>query len=94
MNRSQLTRTVAEKLELDPKIVGAVYTEIVDNILECLSQGESVGLMGFGTFTVTHAAERTAHNPRTRELMTIPAHTRPVFKFGQSARTIVNNPRP
>ena len=48
-----------------------------------LENGDKVQLIGFGTFETRERAAREGRNPRTKETITIPASTVPVFKAGK-----------
>ena len=55
-------------------------------ICDALSNGDSVGLIGFGTFEAKVRPARTGRNPRTGEPIDIPEKTVPVFKAGKTLR--------
>ncbi|MDE0488399.1 MAG: HU family DNA-binding protein, partial [Gammaproteobacteria bacterium] len=55
-----------------------------------LGQGDSVSLVGFGTFSVKHRAARQGRNPRTGETIQIAATSVPGFKAGRALRDAVN----
>jgi len=57
-----------------------------ETIIEALSNGDSVGLIGFGTFEARHRPARKGRNPQTGEPLDIPAKTVPVFKAGKRLR--------
>ena len=73
MNKSQLIKAVAEKSELSQKQVAETWSIIEDTILSTLSTGEKVQLSGFGTFEVRKRAERKGRNPKTGEVVSVPA---------------------
>ena len=52
--------------------------------------GESVALIGFGSFEVKARVERSGRNPQTGEVITIAAAKVPSFKAGKSLREAVN----
>jgi len=55
-----------------------------------LGQGDSVSLVGFGTFSVKHRAARQGRNPRTGETIHIAATSVPGFKAGRALKDAVN----
>ncbi|MCJ8299512.1 MAG: HU family DNA-binding protein, partial [Pseudomonadales bacterium] len=59
-------------------------------VTETLSKGESVALVGFGTFSVKERAARTGRNPQTGEPIQIKAATLPTFKPGKALKEAVN----
>ena len=89
MNKAELIAAVAEKADLSKKDAEAAITATVDAITEALTQGEKVQLVGFGSFEVKSRAARTGRNPRTKEVVEIPASKVPVFKAGKALKDAV-----
>ena len=73
MNKSQLIKSVAEKSELSQKQVTEALSLIEATLIETLKAGEKVQLSGFGTFEVRERAERKGRNPKTGEVVSVPA---------------------
>ena len=73
MNKSQLIKSVADKSELSQKQVTEALSLIEDTLIETLKTGEKVQLSGFGTFEVRERAERKGRNPKTGEVVSVPA---------------------
>ena len=90
MNKGQLVEKVAEKANLSAKDSAAAVNACMDVVKETLSAGESISLVGFGTFEVRERAAREGLNPRTKEKLTIPAVKVPAFKAGKSLKAVVN----
>ncbi len=82
MNKADLVAKIAEQ---GVKKVDAekCLNAMIDVITEALKNGEKVTLMGFGTFEVRSRAARTGRNPRTNEVIEIPASKSPAFKAGR-----------
>ena len=55
-----------------------------------LKLGDSIQLIGFGTFEVAERAERTGRNPQTGAEMVIPASKAPKFKAGKALKDALN----
>lgn len=89
MNKTELVAVAAEKTALTKKDAEAVITAALDAIEGALRGGDDVRLVGFGTFGVRERAERTGKNPRTGELVKIPAATIPTFKPGKALKDAV-----
>ena len=53
---------------------------------DALAKGDSVQLIGFGTFGVTERAAREGRNPRTGEVVKIKASKVPTFKAGKGLK--------
>jgi len=90
-NKSDLINTVAEKTGINKANVMLVVDETLDAIKDSLKNGDTLSIAGFGIFSVTDRAARTARNPRTGEVVDRPASKRPKFKAGKSFKDCVNN---
>ena len=84
MNKNELISAVAEKTGLTKKDTEAVISATFEAITEGL-----VNVVGFGIFDVKTRAERTGHNPRTGEAISIPATRLPQFKPGKTLKEAV-----
>ncbi|MEW9809434.1 MAG: HU family DNA-binding protein [Candidatus Symbiodolus clandestinus] len=90
MNKSQLT----EKLMLETKLSKAAAARFLDTLLETitetLAKGDSVALIGFGSFVVRERAERSGRNPKTGGAIVLAAAKVPVFRAGKSLKDRLN----
>jgi DNA-binding protein HU-beta len=89
MNKSELIDAVTRKAKFAKKDVDAVVTTTFDVIIEAVSQGQKVTLVGFGSFEPRQRAAREGRNPKTRDKMQIPATTVPAFSAGKQFRDAV-----
>jgi DNA-binding protein HU-beta len=64
---------------------------VLKAVENALIAGDSVTLVGFGTFGVKDRAERTGRNPQTGKEITIAAAKVPFFKPGKSLKDVVNS---
>ena len=62
----------------------------MDAITVALKKGDSVTLVGFGTFSVSRRGSRKGKNPRTGATITIKARNTPKFKPGKALKDSVN----
>jgi len=62
----------------------------IENITNALKGGNSVTLVGFGTFTVRQREARMGRNPRTGEAIQIKASRVPGFKAGKALKDALN----
>ena len=83
MNKAELITSMAEKSQLTKKDAEAALKAFIDSVQEALESGDKVQLVGFGTFETRERAAREGRNPRTKETISIPASTVPVFKAWQ-----------
>ena len=89
MNRTTLAAKVAEKTGLSKKAAKAAADATLDSINEALAAGETVQLIGFGTFSVRERAARNGINPKTKEKIQIAATKVPAFKAGKALKEAV-----
>lgn len=84
MNKAELVAKIAEKSKLTKKDAEAALNAVTSTIVEVLSEGEKISLVGFGSFETRDRAARTARNPRNpEEVIQVEATTVPVFRPGK-----------
>ena len=90
MNKSELIDAIAESAELTKADAGRALDAFISAVTGALSKGDSVALVGFGTYVVKERAERKGRNPQTGREITIQAAKVPAFKAGKSLKDAVN----
>ncbi|KXU38595.1 DNA-binding protein HU [Ventosimonas gracilis] len=90
MNKSELIDAIAASADLPKTVAGRALDAVVESITHALKDGDSVSLVGFGTFSVKERAARTGRNPRTKEPIQIAAAKVPGFKPGKTLKDAVN----
>lgn len=83
MNKGELVDQVAQKATVTKKQADAVITATIEAIMEAVSEGDKVTLVGFGSFESRDRKEREGRNPKTGNKMTIPATKVPAFSAGK-----------
>jgi DNA-binding protein HU-beta len=86
VNKSDLVNAVSAEVELSKKDTEKVVNAVFKNITDALAKGDKVQVIGFGTFSTRKREARKGRNPATREEITIPATTVPVFKAGKGLK--------
>lgn len=89
MNKVELVTAVADKTKISKKDVTKIIGAFTEVIQESLAKGDSVQLVGFGTFKVVDRAARTGHNPKTGDKIEIPAKKAPKFTAGKKLKDAV-----
>jgi len=89
MNKAELVAHVAEAGGLSKAAAGDAVEAVLSGITSTLASGDSVSLVGFGTFSVADRAARTARNPRTGEAIEVAASKAPKFKAGKALKDAV-----
>lgn len=91
MTKTQFIERFFKNAGLKHKIEAKRLTDtFLDTIKECISEGEKVEFMGFGTFEIKEKAERKGTNFGTGEQIIIPAMKVVKFKAGKELKEIVN----
>ncbi|MBB1125174.1 HU family DNA-binding protein [Thiospirillum jenense] len=86
MNKSDLIDAMAETADIPKAAATRALDALIDTITESLKQGDTVSIIGFGTFSVKERAARTGRNPRTGEPLEIGASKSPAFKPGKGLK--------
>lgn len=89
MNKGELVDEVARKADVTKKQADAVLTAALDAIMEAVSNGDKVTLVGFGSFESRERKAREGRNPKTGDKMEIPATKVPAFSAGKSFKEMV-----
>jgi len=88
MNKAQLIDEVA-KVTCTKKEAQVAVDAALRAIQKALKKGDSVTLVGFGTFGVSKRKARTGRNPQTGAVIKIAAKKVPVFKAGKGLKDAV-----
>jgi DNA-binding protein HU-beta len=90
MNKSDLIANVATKTGLSKKESAAALDATLAAITEALAKGDSLTLVGFGTFAVSERTAREGINPQTKAAIQIKAARIPKFRPGKALRDSIN----
>ncbi|GAB4351868.1 MAG: HU family DNA-binding protein [Cyanobacteria bacterium] len=83
MNKGELVDKVAEKAQVTKKQADLVLSAALDSIVDAVSAGDKVTLVGFGSFESRERKAREGRNPKTGDKMQIPATRVPAFSAGK-----------
>lgn len=89
MNKSELIDAMASAADISKSAAGRALEGLVDAVADTLKEGETVSVIGFGTFSVKERAERMGRNPQTGETIKIAASRTPAFKAGKALKDAV-----
>ena len=84
MNKSELVKAAAAKAEVSAALAAKVLDAALEAAVEAVKKGEGVQLVGFASVSVAQKAARKAKNPRTGEVINVPA--RKVVKIKPGAK--------
>ncbi|AYH44817.1 HU family DNA-binding protein [Azoarcus sp. DN11] len=90
MNKSELIDQIASQAELSKAAAGKALDAAIAAVKGALQTGDSVTLVGFGTFHVGTRAARTGRNPRTGKNIKIKEAKVPKFRAGKALKDAVN----
>ena len=90
MTKKDLRKAVSETSGVSKKDAAAVIDAVFAAITDSVASGDSVQLVGFGTFEARRREARTGRNPHTGEAINISAATVPAFKAGKAFKDAVN----
>lgn len=89
MNKSDLIDYIAADALITKSEAGRALDAAIHAIRHALKKGNTVQIIGFGTFSVGHRAGRTGRNPRTGESVTISASRVPKFKPAKALKDAI-----
>ena len=86
MNKGEFVGAVADASGLTKADAERAVEGMFNVVKKALKEGETISLVGFGTFVVRERAARTGRNPRTGETLEIKASKVPAFKAGKALK--------
>lgn len=89
MNKTEFINAVAEKSGLSKVDAKKAVDAFVETVTSELKVGGKIALLGFGSFSVAEKSARKGVNPRTKEVLDIPARKVVKFKAGAELADIV-----
>jgi DNA-binding protein HU-beta len=90
VNKIELIEHVAKQADISKAAAGRALEAVVGGIRASLRRGNSVTLVGFGTFSIGKRAARAGRNPRTGAAIKIKAAKVPKFRAGKALKDAVN----
>lgn len=89
MNKSELIELIATEADLSKVAAGRALEALIAGITDTVAAGDSVALVGFGTFKPAARSAREGKNPKTGEPLKIAATTVPKFAPGAAFKAAV-----
>ena len=90
MNKSELVEHIAKDADISKAAAARALDSAIAAVTSTLKKGDSVSLVGFGTFAVGKRAARTGRNPRTGAAIKIKAAKVPKFRPGKALKDALN----
>jgi DNA-binding protein HU-beta len=91
VNKQELIDAVAESADLPKASATRAIDAVIESITSALQKGDSVSLVGFGSFNVKSRPARVGRNPQTGAAINIAAANVPSFKPGKALKDSVNS---
>nr|WP_206688870.1 HU family DNA-binding protein [Neisseria gonorrhoeae] len=86
VNKSELIEAIAQEADISKAAAQKALDATTNAVTNALKQGDTVTLVGFGTFYVGERAERQGRNPKTGEPLTIAAAKTLKFRAGKALK--------
>jgi len=90
MNKAEFVGAVADSAGLSKVDAGKAVEAMMEVVKKALKKGDTISLVGFGTFAVRKRAARSGRNPRTGQTIKIKASKNPAFKAGKALKDALN----
>lgn len=91
MNKTQLISAMADNAEISVAKAEKALSAILDGILQTLTKGGAVSLVGFGSFSTKKRSARKVRNPQTGEEIMLKETNVPFFKVGKKLKDNVDS---
>ncbi|HEY8904660.1 MAG TPA: HU family DNA-binding protein [Rhodoferax sp.] len=90
MNKTELIDYIASNADIPKAVAARALESTISAVKLTLKKGDSVSLVGFGTFAVGKRAARVGRNPRTGASIKIKAAKVPKFRPGKALKDAIN----
>jgi DNA-binding protein HU-beta len=90
MNKQELIEQIAKEADITKAAAAKVIDAFTSSVTAALKSGDTVTLIGFGTFAVSERAARTGRNPQTGKELKIAARKAPAFRAGKALKDALN----
>ncbi len=90
MNKTELIEYIAKHADISKAAATRAVDALINGVKTTLRKGNSVSLVGFGTFAAGKRAARTGRNPRTGAAIKIKAARVPKFRPGKALKDALN----
>lgn len=90
MNKTELIEAMADSADISKAAAGRALEGMIAAVTGAMKAGDTVSIIGFGSFMVRERAARVGRNPKTGAEITIAASKAPAFKAGKAFKDAVN----
>lgn len=89
MTKAELIDKMAKDADISKAAAGKALDSFIDGVKKTLKKGDKVGLVGFGTFSISKRKARKGRNPQTGAIINIKASKAPKFTSGKGFKEAV-----
>lgn len=89
MNKQDMINIMAETADISKLSAETALNAFFDGVAGTLAKGDKVSIIGFGNWEISKRAARKGRNPKTGEMIQIPASIVPRFKAGKKLKDAV-----
>ena len=90
MNKTEFVKHIAQQHNCSQVEADKIINMFTSSVIDALSKGNEISLIGFGSFSVQKVEAREGRNPRTGDALKIAAYNKTKFKVGQKLKDAVN----
>lgn len=90
MNKAQLIEVISTNADITKVSAGVAIDTLIRTIASALKSGDSVTLIGLGSFSTVKRAARVGRNPKTGKEIKIPSKVVPKFKSGKGLKEVIS----
>lgn len=89
VNKPEFVTLLTERCEVTKKDAKAMYDDVFGTLVEVIAGGEEVAIPGLGRVKIAERVARQAHNPRTGDVVEVPAKKVPKFQFSKNIKEAI-----
>ena len=90
MNKADFVNHIAQQHKCTKTEAEKTIDIFTSSIIDAISKGNEISLIGFGNFSVSKVAARMGRDPRSGKAIKIPARNQPKFKVGTKLKAACN----
>ena len=90
VNKADMIEQIAQAAEVSKSAAERAVDALIGAVKSSLRKGDTVTLVGFGSFYVSKRQARSGRNPRTGEALKIAATKVPKFRAGKALKDAIN----
>lgn len=89
--KEEFVKLMARRCDMTIKETEKALKAFVDTVTEVVTEGKKITFVGFGSFECVHRNARQGRNPRTGEIIDVPASKSVKFGAGKILKNTVNS---